>query len=48
MAEQKKYDELKISNVIRIAFQKVNFLRDLKADFDDLIELTFQTQIWII
>lgn len=34
---QKKYDELKESAMsLGSAFQKVNFLRDLKADYDDL------------
>ena len=34
---RKKYDELKSSAMsLGSAFQKVNFLRDLKADFDDL------------
>lgn len=35
--DRKKYDELKSSAMsLGSAFQKVNFLRDLKADFDDL------------
>ena len=35
--DRKKYDELKNSAMaLGSAFQKVNFLRDLKADFDDL------------
>ncbi|MFC6859036.1 phytoene/squalene synthase family protein [Zunongwangia atlantica] len=35
--DQKKYDELKESAMsLGSAFQKVNFLRDLKADFEDL------------
>ncbi len=35
--EQKKYDDLKDSAMsLGSAFQKVNFLRDLKADFEDL------------
>ena len=35
--DSKKYDELKNSAMsLGSAFQKVNFLRDLKADFDDL------------
>ncbi len=35
--DQKKYDELKKSAMhLGSAFQKVNFLRDLKADFEDL------------
>lgn len=35
--DQKKYDELKDSAMrLGSAFQKVNFLRDLKADFEDL------------
>ena len=35
--DQKKYDELKDSAMsLGSAFQKVNFLRDLKADYDDL------------
>ncbi|WP_417887420.1 phytoene/squalene synthase family protein [Zunongwangia sp.] len=34
---QKKYDELKASAMsLGSAFQKVNFLRDLKADYEDL------------
>ena len=34
---QKKYDELQDTAMsLGSAFQKVNFLRDLKADFDDL------------
>lgn len=33
----KKYNELKESAMkLGSAFQKVNFLRDLKADFEDL------------
>jgi len=35
--DEKKYDELKESAMsLGSAFQKVNFLRDLKADFEDL------------
>ncbi|MEM6686181.1 MAG: phytoene/squalene synthase family protein [Bacteroidota bacterium] len=35
--DQQKYDELKSSAMsLGSAFQKVNFLRDLKADFEDL------------
>jgi len=35
--DQKKYDELKESAMhLGSAFQKVNFLRDLKADYEDL------------
>ena len=38
--DQQKYDELK-NDAMKLgsAFQKVNFLRDLKADFEDRIDL---------
>lgn len=40
--DQKKYDELKESAMhLGSAFQKVNFLRDLKADFEDLSRTYF-------
>ncbi|MDO1500183.1 phytoene/squalene synthase family protein [Winogradskyella maritima] len=39
---QEKYDELKASAMsLGSAFQKVNFLRDLKADFEDLSRTYF-------
>lgn len=40
--DQQKYDELKDSAMsLGSAFQKVNFLRDLKADFEDLSRTYF-------
>lgn len=40
--DQQKYDELKESAMsLGSAFQKVNFLRDLKADFEDLSRTYF-------
>ena len=40
--DQKKYNELKESAMhLGSAFQKVNFLRDLKADFEDLSRTYF-------
>jgi len=40
--DDKKYDELKDSAMsLGSAFQKVNFLRDLKADFEDLSRTYF-------
>ena len=40
--DQKKYDDLKDSAMsLGSAFQKVNFLRDLKADFEDLSRTYF-------
>lgn len=40
--DQKKYDELKDAAMhLGSAFQKVNFLRDLKADFEDLSRTYF-------
>lgn len=40
--DQEKYDELKDSAMsLGSAFQKVNFLRDLKADFEDLSRTYF-------
>lgn len=40
--DEKKYDELKESAMrLGSAFQKVNFLRDLKADFEDLSRTYF-------
>ena len=46
MAIKKKYDSLKASAMaLGSAFQKVNFLRDLKADHDELNRTYFQIQI---